>query len=182
MATFRALREAAGPKPAEVVELRPEHFADTWPGKPTEAVRVGLRIVSEANLQTGRAEAARQAWERFPDEELDEEERVDAFNDALMAWVVAKATTQPDNAAVPWLEMAQDNLPIALSSGGLRELWYRVEALTVERSPLSPEATDDDLVKLVEALQSGAAWTSADGPAARRARRLLRRAMHELAL
>lgn len=181
MATFRAMAAAVS-KPAEVVTLSPEHFADTWPQKPAEAVQVGLRLVSEADLQTARAEAARRAWDRFPDEDLDEDERVDAYNAALTTWIVARATCKPDNANQPWIDMAQDNLPLALTTGGLLTLWHRVEGLVAERSPLSPEATEDDLVRLATAIQSGAAWSSADEPTRKRARRLLHRALTLLAI
>lgn len=182
MATFRETPARVRPKPADVVMVLPEHFADAWPSKSAEPVRVGLRLVSEKDLQTARAQASKTAWDHFPDEDLDEDERIDCYNAALMTWVVACATCHPDDASKPWIDMAHDNLQLALTSGGLRSLWERVEALTVECSPLAPEATDDELTALFAAVQSGAAWTSADVPAVRRARRLLKRTMTLLAI
>lgn len=180
MTAFRALQAAAS-KPAEVVELQPGHFADTWPDKPKGPVSVGLRLVSEADFQTARAEASRRAWQTFPDEDLDVEERVDCFNDNLAAWVVARATTQPDNASAPWMELAHDNLQFALTTGGLRFLFDRVVALTIERSPLSPEITDAEMGRLCGALKSGVLLTGA-GAEVRLARRLLRRVMDHLGI
>lgn len=168
---------AAKPEPAIVVAVEPGHFADTWPDKPAAPALVGLRLVSEADLQTARAEAAKRAWAHFPDEDLDEDERVDCFNDALAAWVIARAATQPDDATKPWLDMAHDNVQLALTSGGIAFLFDQIMALHTERSPLSPEASDADLVRLTAALTSGEAWAGATGQTARHARRLMRRAM-----
>lgn len=182
MTTFRERSAATKPEPATVVAVEPGHFADTWPEKPSGAVLVGLRLVSEADYQTARAEAAKRAWDHFPDEDLDGDERVDCFNDALAAWIVARGTTQPDNATKPWLDMAHDNVQLALTTGGLRFLFDQITALMIERSPLSPEASDADIARLVDALGSGAAWSSASGVTVRHARRLLRRAMDLLAV
>lgn len=182
MTTFRERAVVAKPEPASVIALEPGHFADTWPDKPREAVPVGLRLVSEADYQTARAEAAKRAWEHFPDEDLDEDERVDCFNDALAAWIVARGTTRPDDATKPWLDMAHDNVQLALTTGGLRFLFDQITTLMLERSPLSPEATDKDLARLVEALRTGEAWAAASEGPARHARRLLRRVMDLLAI
>lgn len=173
---------AAKPEPAIVIAIEPGHFADTWPDKPSAPVMVGLRLVSEADYQTARAEAAKRAWAHFPDEDLDEDERVDCFNDALAAWVIARATTRPDDATKSWLDMAHDNVQLALTTGGIRYVFDQITALLVERSPLSPEATDAEIGRLTEALTSGAAWSSAGGTTARHARRLLRRAMDLLSI
>jgi hypothetical protein len=182
MAVFRNPATVAKPLPARVVPLRVDHYADAWPDKPTSDAQVGLRLVSEADYQTARTEAARRAWESFPDEDLDEDERVDCYNDTLAAWIVARGTTQPDDASKPWMQMAHDNMQVALTPQGIHYLFDAIAVLHAERSPLSPEASDDDLVKLCEALQSGVAWSSVDGPNARRVRRLLRHAMDALAL
>lgn len=168
--------------PVSVVVLIPGHYADTWRDKPTGPVQVGLRLVSEADFQVARAEAAKTAWEQFPEGDQDHDERTDAFNDALAAWIVARATTQPDDASKPWMEMAHDNVQLALTTGGLHFLFDQVVALYIERSPLSPEATDGELVRLCDALTSGAAWSAADVNTIRRARRLLRRAMDLLVI
>ncbi len=181
MSAFRDVKKAAR-APASVVVLQPGHYADTWPQKPTTPTPVGLRLVSEADFQTARAEAAKRAWEQFPDADIDHDDRVDAFNDALAAWIVARATTQPDDASKPWLEMAADNVQVALTTGGVHYLFDQITALYTERSPLSPEATDGECLRLCDALTTGAAWSSADGVTVRRARRLLRRAMDILAI
>jgi hypothetical protein len=182
MTTFRAIKKETAPVPASVVVLVPGHYADTWPHKPAEPTPVGLRLVSEGDFQTARAEAAKKAWDQFPDADLDSDERVDAFNDALAAWIVARGTTQHDDATKPWLEMAHDNVQIALTTGGLHFLFDQLVALYTERSPLSPEATDPELIRLCDALTNGTAWATADGSTVRRARRLLRRAMDLLAI
>ena len=182
MSTFRAVKKAAAPLPASVVALLPGHFADTWPKKPAEPTPVGLRLVSEADFQTARAEAAKKAWDYFPDPDLDDDERADAYNDALAAWIVARGTTQANDATKPWLEMAHDNVQVALTSGGVHFLFDQLVALYTERSPLSPEASDGDIVRLCDALHSGAAWSTSDGTRVRHARRLLRRVMDLLAI
>ena len=182
MSAFRDIRKATAPVPTSVVVLQPGHFADTWPQKPVEPVPVGLRLVSERDLQVARSEAAKRAWADFPEPDQDEDDRTDAFNDALAAWVVACGTTQPDDATKPWLDMAHDNVQAALTSGGIHFLFDQLVALYTERSPLSPEATDGELVRLCDALHTGAAWSAANGNQVRHARRLLRRVMDLLSI
>lgn len=182
MSAFRELKKATAPAPASVVVLLPGHYADTWPSKPAEPTPVGLRLVSEKDLQTARQQAAKGAWDQFPDPDQDDDDRLAAYNDTLAAWVVACGTTQPNDATKPWLPMAQDNVQCALTSGGVHFLFDQIVALYTERSPLSPEVTDGDIVRLCDALHSGEAWSTANVAQVRHARRLLRRAMDLLAI
>ncbi len=161
-------------KPPVTILLSPSAFADTWPGKPTSDVAVGLRFISEREIQTARAEAAKYAWQMH-DIDADEEAREECFNDALMRWAVAYATCDPNDVTKPWLGDAgavEDAIGEALHSSGIRRLWDAYDAMQSERGAVSPEADDDELREIAGYLTAGVVdrMTTAQG---KRARKLL---------
>lgn len=175
MSAFSSLIKPRAPqqkRPApRAVEVPVHAFADDWAGKPTQPMRVGLRLVSERDMQMARSEAAKHAW-RLHREEHDDENRVDAFNDALVRWVVSCALCKPDDATAPfWDDMQLEVVNGALTSEGVRLLWEEYETLAIDSSPLSRELDDEELPAL--GMLTADVFDALDPEESRRVRRLL---------
>lgn len=153
MTTFDALTRGTAKSPAPlVVDLMPGDFASDWHNRPVAAVRVGLRLPSENDVQTARV----QADKRLEQLELrDAESALAAWNDALMAYAVARCVCDPRDvlSESPMLPLAEDTIGQALTSAAIRRLFDALERLQVEQSPLAPEATDEELTGLVERIE-----------------------------
>lgn len=176
----RAADAVASLRPARVVLLPASAWCADYPGAQKDPVEVGLRVYSEGEAVQARAAAAQRAWKLHP-QETDEEERVAAGNGALMAWLVAKCATKSGDRRVPFfgdprLGGAEDVVPMALTSGGLEWLFGELENLVFAESPTAPEADDEDVAWLLDALRDGA-LDKLGAVEARRARRLLAGAM-----
>jgi hypothetical protein len=161
-------------KPARVVKLPASCWARTWADRPLDDVEVGLRVPAEAELVQARAEAAQRCW-RDHREERDEAGRIERYNSFLMARVVARGTTEAEDASVQYFgEYADDKVTEALTPNGIEFLYGEIDRLHIEESPIAPEASHDEVVRLAEALRTGAAWKDANGAVIARARRMLR--------
>lgn len=166
-------REAEAPRPAARIATLPTNaFADTWSGKPKSPVKVGVRLLSDKDVEVARAEAARKAFALHPRGQ-DDPNFVDAFNDALMRTAVAFGTCRPENVALPYFDVAEDMVWVALTSFGVKRLYEELESLALESSPLTPEASDDDLADMAGALAAGDFWARMPLHEAERVRRLL---------
>lgn len=181
MSAFRRAVESqrkGARKPARIIELQPHEFADDWEGRPTSPVLFGLRVPSEGDVMTGRAEAVKRAVELHPDSP----EQVDAFNDALLEALVARGICDPNDVTAPHplLELAEDMVPMALKPLTLRRIFDEIEKLQIEQSPLFPEATDDEVGELVGLLAMQAPLTQLDRSRQLRARRFLKFVLDEL--
>lgn len=171
MAAFsKSLAESA--KPARVAVLPLSAWASDWHDRPSGEVAVGLRLLSEADTQVCVASAAREAREAHPEASADDSELVEAYNAALIRWAVARATCDPNDAAKPWLDAAEDTIAHALTSSGLRRLWDELECATVEESVTTREVTDLELVELAALLVSPDELSALPRADARRLRRL----------
>ena len=161
-------------KPARVVTLPASCWARTWADRPLDDVPVGLRVPAEAELVQARAEGAQRCW-RDHREEQDEQGRIERYNSFLMARVVARGTTDAEDATASYFgEYADDKVTEALTPSGIEFLYGEIDRLHIEESPIAPEATHDEVIALAEALRSGAAWKGIDGAVIARARRMLR--------
>lgn len=174
MSAFERYAEAAGasqkrPAPATIT-LDPEEFAATWSARPVAPIKFGLRLPSEREIMTARAEAAKVAVNLHGADEP--EEREAAFGDALLAFGCARCLCDPLDlmAPHPVLPFADDMVRDALPSAALRRVWDAVERLAAEVSPLVAEATDEDLRGLAAAILTGR-HHEIDGPAAATFRR-----------
>jgi hypothetical protein len=166
-------------RPPRVIVVPFTAFADGWKGKPKDDVAMGLRRLSEADTQSARAEADQLSRELH---DHPGEERDAAFNDALMRWAVARATTDPNDVHQPFFDMAEDTVREALTSHGVRRIYEELERLTIATSPLHPIATDEDLRELVARLSDAATLDQLTTGQARQLRRLLRHCLDELRL
>lgn len=177
MAAFSSLVAAAKRPAARVVALPPDAYAGTWEGERPQTVQaVGLRTLSESDIETMRAEAARVAWEMHPDRQGGADAaalRVAAYEDAEMRLAVARAACKPDDQTAPFHDLPDDWARHALTPAGVRLLWDELDRLTVETSPTMPEATPEECAELAALVVDLNAWERLDGVDASRVRRLL---------
>jgi hypothetical protein len=166
-----------GPKlPAHTLVIPPTSWAESWEERPTDEVAAGLRMLAEDDLQRARAHAVTKAKELHDD--LDGQ--IAAFNDALMAFAVARSLCDPNDTTLPFIPMAEDNLTLAFTTDGIRRCWDELERVRIEVSPLTPQATDLEIQALVELLNEGAALEALPAGAKNRARKLLGFLLEEL--
>ena len=102
MPAFSALERR---RPSGSVVVPPEAFADAWEDKPSSDVCIGLRFVSDADLEDARIEALRRAAELVPnhgESDAADEVFVLSFHDAMIRWIIARATCDPNDATRPW--------------------------------------------------------------------------------
>jgi len=170
--------------PTRVVLLPAAAWNRDYPGAPGVAVEVGLRLYSEAEAVQARAAAAQRAWRLHPQAE-DEQERVLAGNGALMAWLLARCATKPGDRRIPFFGGpqggAEDVVSIALTPAGVEHLYEELDRTIAAERPTSPEASDQDIERLVAALRAGALGRLSVLDA-RRARRALAAAIDWLRL
>ncbi len=141
---------APGAPPApKVVTVPPSAFADTWRLKPKAPIEIGIRLIADADFDKARTHAAKIAAE-VPDPDA----RIEAYNEALMQWAVARATCKPENAQEDFWRASQDVVPIALTDDGLTLLFHELQNLKIEQSPLIGEAKDAELEELGKLLQA----------------------------
>jgi hypothetical protein len=137
--------------------LEPWAFADSWERKPSGNVCVGLRILSEAENTTARAEAATLARQLHPE---GGDEQTDCFNDALLRWLVATAVCDPNNVDSPapvFGATDEELIRVAMTERGIRFVFDSLLKYQVETSPLYPEIGDDELGELSTLMLGGAA-------------------------
>jgi hypothetical protein len=176
VSAFKNRPGAAAATPAKrpapkVVELPPCAWADTFAKKPAGPVRVGLRRIADGDMRDAREQAAKIAWKAHP-QPLDEELRIEAFNDALVLWIVSRATCKPEDVLATFWAMPQDEIPEQLTTQGQRQLYDAFEELKLEDSPLEQEAGAEDIERLAVMLSAGGAAIASS--AAPRTKRLLR--------
>jgi len=167
MTAFSAV-DGLGRPPPDVITVPISAFADSWDGKPEYPVKVGLRLIADADIQAARAQAAAYASKLHPDIATSTAARevwTEAYNDACMRWIVARGTCADDNVAMAfdlWAAAPEDIVRDALTSEGVRFIFDAWERMKVATSPLLPEATQDELDQLWDLLPVGLPTLSAD--------------------
>ena len=162
MSTYSELQAAATKAPARTLLVPVDCFADAWDGKPEEPVCVGLRLIAAADIFTARAEAQKVAFRTHPQPE-DEEGRLEAYNDALMRWAVARGTCDPNFIREPpelWRGMREDIVFEALTPEGVRFIYDALERHCLEMSPSQPEATNEGILDLGAMFVAALHWLS----------------------
>jgi hypothetical protein len=168
--------------PSLVVDVPVACFAETWPDRPTKPVRIGLRTIADQDIQAARAQAARSANLQQPrtDAPLDVGLTlwVDAYEDCLMRWIVARGTCAPDDTGQSpelWSAAPEDMVREGLTSEGVGFLYDAWERMRVATDPLAPLVDDTELGPELGTLLRAklAEVASVDRPRATRARKLL---------
>ena len=157
-------------KPARVVTLTPRDWAGSHDKAPRGDVVVGLRRLSAKGADRALLEAANAAIVVE-----DPEAAVERYNNKLMAWAVAFAHCNPNDASQPSDDLGMrgdDEVEDRLTPEAIRMLFNELEDLHNE-SPMYPPASDAEIVDLVGLLTSPER-PELDAPSRRLAGRLLR--------
>lgn len=165
--------------------LPPSSWAADWPEKYEVDLALGLRRVSDADLQTAKAEAVKFAVEMYPAQAGADpfyDVRIEAYNDALMRWMIVRGTSDPQdsrlNAAV--FSNDEENVRLALTKNAIRYAWDEFERFHLANSPIVPEATDEELAALAALLATRPFWERLSGGQKARFRKLARFLLTEL--
>ena len=151
---FTAVTAAAPKLPPRIVVLSPAAFADDWHLKPTDDVSIGIRLISDADMRTSRAHAAKSAATLYVHDGIcnDPASFNDEFNDALMRMAVSFAAVDPNDVKTPYFHAAQDTVKFALTSEGVRRLYDELVMLHVGSGVSFAPADDDEVHRLARAL------------------------------
>lgn len=157
MSTFAQERSTAR-TPSRHVVASPDVFQTLWSERPIGEVAIGIRLLSDAEIQSVRAEAARYAVKMYQlgDADcIDEVSRIECFNDALILGGLAYALTDANDVTVAYFgDFAADTIRNAVTSEGARFLWHAVtKAHKVAGS--TPEASEEELAELAARIAAG---------------------------
>jgi hypothetical protein len=147
-------------KPPKILVLPPSAFADEWGDKRSTEVAMGLRLVSQGELETGRKEAEREATGFYAELRgtpipADPHVATDIFNDAIVMHVVACGTCDPNDVTRPYFRAAPDTVRVALTPDGARRIYDEIMLLHKGMSPGYPQASDAEAAALGRRLAHG---------------------------
>ena len=114
----------------------PTVWAQTWTDRPTEALELGLRRLSETDLGQIESLANRRAQQLHPE---DAELASRAFNRALVKYALSRILCTPDCADVPFFDVPDLVAMIAFDDAGASWLYAEAYMETVRTSPLGHE-------------------------------------------
>lgn len=138
---------ARGPrKPPRVFELPLGAWSDERSDKPLAPVAVGIRLLSEEDVQYARSEAAKVAVELIA--VGDEDDRIAAFNDALTRFAAERGMCSPESVEDPFFALGELEIRQRMTPEGVRRIWQEIEALHVGCNPSLTEIDDDGLAHL----------------------------------
>ncbi len=148
MTTFAKVLAARDRMPTRHVVLTVDSFADDWQDKPLGEIAIGLRKISDSDTQTARAEAAKFAIGMHDDREG----QIEAFNDALMRWLIVRGTCDANDVALnaPLFDGSEENVRNALTTKAVRFVWDELERFHLETSPIVHVATNEDFAEFLE--------------------------------
>jgi predicted naringenin-chalcone synthase len=147
-------------------------------------VAIGLRLLSEMDIQAARKVAAETAVRGYTNDDgqvTDHDAFTEAFNDALVHEAIARAICDANDVTKPHplLPYAHDLVAYAFTSPGARFIWDALHELTTKNSPVVREATDLEVAALAACL-NGASLARLSRRAERSVRKLLTAALDEL--
>lgn len=151
MSTFKAIQKVADERAPRIVSVPVSAWKSAWAEHPRGPVDIGIRFTGNGDDQLARADAGKQSWALHP-HEADEDLRIEAHNDALMRWVVARGACQPFNAARSWFERDEVSVRERMTSDGVRFLYEAVESLLIEEGALSRAASNQEIAELAKRL------------------------------
>lgn len=179
MTTYGDEVRADALKPALKINLPPSAFKD-GPQKPNEPRDVGLRLLSEGDLQNIRGYAARTTAMAMKGIDPSADVWIEAYNNALMIGAVCAALCHPEDASRDYWDIQQSAAPTYLSPGGIERLFDELETLKIKNAPTAPEASPDDISSLCARLTNPAFASRLPLGDARAIRRLLRHILDTL--
>lgn len=174
-------------RPPSHVNVPPTAWASAWADRPLEEVCIGLRLVPDADLEDARIEAYRRAKGLVPDHEKSAEATevfIATFQDALVRWVIARGTCDPNDVYRPWetwADAAEDiAVEQALTDHGAQLIYDAWERMRLEANIGLAAASDADLALLPELLRRLPRLAESSRTSELRLRRLLRFVLEEL--
>lgn len=180
MSAFKAVVAARVATPPRLVTLPLSAWQTLYPDKPLGDIQVGIRLYSQADAAQARASASQYAL-RFHPRDEDEDARNEAYNGALMGWLVARNVCDPADVAITYFGEngfgCDEDVACKMTPKGIEFLFEEIDALMCETSPTMPPADDNDLAWLQGQLASGAVWNTLTAEQTRRVRRQLARAI-----
>ena len=179
MSTFGAEQAIDATKPAKVVTLPPSGFAD-GPQKPAEPRDMGLRLLSEGDLQAARAYAAKATARAMKGIDPSADVWIEAYNNELMLGAICAALCHPEDSSRDYWEIQRQSAPTYLSQGGIERLWDELEMLKIKSAPTAPEASPADVLLLASRLTELAYAAHLPLGDARAMRRMLRHILDTL--
>lgn len=149
-----------GKEPPGMRVAPPTIWHPRWSKRPRSPIAIGLRPLSFGEPTEARSLAADHAWQMHPQDAGSEDElRLEAYNDALVRFVVVRGTCDPNDVekSLALWEGVGDSLAfLALTADGARWLYDAIEAVTIECSPVQREAEDAELAGLEARLREAA--------------------------
>lgn len=133
--------------PEHIITLPPSAFADDYVHKPSADVAIGLRRLSQNDIEAARQEAEKEAVGFY--EDLDGHIRrpdlptvVDVRNDALMCIAVGRACVDPNDVTKLYFRGQEDTVRVALTPEGVRRIYDEYVLFTAGSGIAKPRATD----------------------------------------
>jgi len=155
MSAFAQRIALDAPRPLAIEVLKPEHFCSDWQNVPHGEVAVGVKLLSESELQQVLAEAAREVQLLYPDGDPNGPLMIKAYEDALVRLAVGRCATNPNDARDPYFAASDEMVGAAWPSGTIRRIWDTLERVTIAHSPVAEPAHDDDVRALMELIGRG---------------------------
>lgn len=144
------------PKPTSIIVLKPEHFASDYAEAPKSDIAVGVRTLSEKEMQQVAGEAAKEARLYHPDAStIDDGPFTLAYEDAIIKLAVGRCLTNPNDSRDPYFAAADEMVGMAFTAPTIRRVWDELEKTTLANSPIIEAATDDEIADMIELLQAG---------------------------
>ena len=182
-----AFSEVENRRPPGNVVVPPEAFASTWSDRPDEDVCIGLRFVADAELEDARVEAFKRATSLVPDHaksELGNQTFLASFQDALVRWIIARGTCDPNDVQKSWSawSAAPEDIVVeqALTDLGAQLIFDAWERMRIAADIGMATATDEDIAILPDLARRLPALRLASVARELRVRRLLRFVLEEL--
>lgn len=173
-------------QPPGSVVVPPLAWAPTWEPRPTTDVCIGLRFVSDRDLEDARIESMRACERLYPDfrtNEVTMELFVASFQDRLIRYIVGYGTCDPNDVTKAWELFAaapEDIVKDALTDTGHQLIFDAWERMRITTSISITAATDADIGLLPELAKRLPTLAARSRPAEQRLRRLLRFVLEEL--
>lgn len=175
---FSKVLAEATPPPATML-VQPSAFHALFEERPTEAVCVGLRALSERDSAYCRGEAYKKALAfHSPD---DTDGMIETYNAWAMMYAIVRSVCDPNDIREPWDVwgiFGDERIDSILTIEGVKAIYDEVERVRIATSPVRPMADDDDIARLATlaptALQAIPTWQAG------RARRLLAFVLEEV--
>lgn len=155
MSRFSEVAPQTKPAPSTLV-LPPSAFMPSWPDAPRDDVCVGITLLCEDDITGAKQAAATEAWRLYPRAE-DGSHRIEAMNDLMLRWLVARGTCDPNDVSQPfqlWAVASEDTIKLALTAEGCKAVWDAMERAAISLSPVTPEASPDEVLAVYVYAQS----------------------------